>query len=166
MSAAIIPTGVLGWRDDLYYSCRIAAMAFGGATMDCEHTDTAASDFVRWLERRSPIRHFWRRLGGTRRAGGQRSRGRPRCAPNESVVAQPRREPRPGAHWLEARRLVGLVVHVVHRQPCCRSRLCVSLLRLRQKLTGPELLYELEGTFVCIAHEHRDDEGRAGEGRV
>ena len=59
-----------------------------------------------------------------------------------------------------------LVVHVVHRQPCCRSRLCVSLLRLRQKLTGPELLYELERTFVCIAHEHRDDEGRAGEGRV
>ena|SRR6266516_1396487 len=81
MSAAIIPTGVLGWRDDLYYSCRIAAMAFGGATMDCEHTDTAASDFVRWLERRSPIRHFWRRLGGTRRAGGQRSRGSAQMRP-------------------------------------------------------------------------------------
>ena len=44
--------------------------------------------------------------------------------------------------------------------------LCVSLFRLRQKLSESESLYEMEGTFVRIVHEHRDDKGRAGEGRV
>src|SRR6266516_2039535 len=39
------------------------------------HLDTATSDFARWVERRSPTRHFCRGFCGTRRAGGQRSGG-------------------------------------------------------------------------------------------